>query len=56
LILILITTPIFAGSSLGAVLQPLIRRLMREGEVPGLSIVVIRHGEIQWHRAFGTPC
>ena len=27
---------------------------MREGEVPGLSIVVIHHGRIAWHRAFGV--
>ena len=32
----------------------LIPQLMREGEVPGLSIVVIHHHKITWHRAFGV--
>lgn len=31
-----------------------IGRLMADGEVPGLSIVVIRHYQPQWHRAFGV--
>ena len=28
--------------------------LMTAGEVPGLSIVVIRGGKIAWHRAYGV--
>jgi CubicO group peptidase (beta-lactamase class C family) len=31
----------------------LIPGLMREGEVPGLSIVLIRDSKIAWHRAYG---
>src|SRR5688500_10760974 len=34
--------------------DPLIRRLMREGEVPGLSIVVIQRGRIAWQRAYNV--
>src|SRR5687768_18588466 len=34
--------------------DPLIRRLMREGEVPGLSIVVIHRGRIAWQHAYGV--
>lgn len=31
-----------------------VERLMREGDVPGVSIVVIRNSRIEWHRAFGV--
>ena len=31
----------------------LIPRLMREGDVPGLSIVLIHDSKISWHRAYG---
>lgn len=41
-------------SALAADAAP-IRRLMKEGEVPGLSIVVIENGRIRWQRAFGVP-
>jgi CubicO group peptidase (beta-lactamase class C family) len=32
----------------------LVHSLMAEGDVPGLSIVVIRGGEISWQRAYGV--
>src|SRR5688572_6603175 len=35
-------------------LERSIRDLMQEGEVAGLSIVVIENGRIGWHRAFGV--
>src|SRR5687768_1423596 len=34
--------------------DPLISRLMRDGEVPGLSIVVIQRGQIAWQHAYGV--
>ncbi len=34
-------------------LERLIPRLMSEGDVPGLSIALVRDGKIFWHRAFG---
>jgi len=49
-----------AAASLLALVLPstadvdrLIPRLMSEGEVPGLSVVLIRDGRIAWHRAYG---
>ncbi len=35
-------------------LERTIKLLMREGEVPGLSIVLIRNGRIYWHGDFGV--
>ena len=35
------------------ILTLLITALMQEGEVPGLSIVVIHEGRVAWHEAFG---
>lgn len=35
-------------------LESSILRLMREGDVPGLSIVLISNGRISWHRGFGV--
>ena len=35
-------------------LERTILRLMREGDVPGLSMVLIRDGKIHWHRGFGV--
>ncbi|HKP85161.1 MAG TPA: serine hydrolase [Blastocatellia bacterium] len=35
-------------------LENVIPRLMKEGEVPGLSIALIRNSEILWHRGFGV--
>lgn len=37
-----------------ASLETLIPRLMREGEVPGLSVAVVRGGRVAWRRAFGV--
>jgi CubicO group peptidase (beta-lactamase class C family) len=34
-------------------LEALIPRLMREGDVPGLSIVLIGDSKVVWHRAYG---
>jgi CubicO group peptidase (beta-lactamase class C family) len=34
--------------------ESIIRRLMRDGEVPGLSIVVIHDRRIAWHQAYGV--
>jgi Beta-lactamase class C and other penicillin binding proteins len=34
-------------------LERTIPQLMREGDVPGLSIVIIRDAQIYWHRGFG---
>jgi hypothetical protein len=34
--------------------DPVIRRLMGEGDVDGLSIVVIRRGTITWEKAYGV--
>lgn len=35
-------------------LEKLISRLMSEGDVPGLSIALIRDGKIFWHKDFGV--
>src|SRR6267143_790144 len=35
-------------------LEELIPRLMSEGDVPGLSIVLIHNGRVSWHRGFGV--
>ena len=35
-------------------LEKAIPRLMKEGDVPGLSIVLIRDSKIYWHRGFGV--
>ncbi|MCA1616296.1 MAG: beta-lactamase family protein, partial [Acidobacteria bacterium] len=35
-------------------LDALIPRLMREGEVPGLSVAVARGGRVAWRRAYGV--
>ncbi|HEY0156870.1 MAG TPA: serine hydrolase domain-containing protein [Thermoanaerobaculia bacterium] len=37
-----------------AQLGRLVPRLMRDGGVPGLSMVLIRDGEVAWERAFGV--
>jgi CubicO group peptidase (beta-lactamase class C family) len=36
-----------------AQLEQLIPRLMKDGDVPGLSIALLRNGELVWHRGFG---
>ena len=53
-------TPLAAVAALLAIVLPgdaallrLIPRLMEEGEVPGLSIVLIRDSKVAWHRAYG---
>lgn len=35
-------------------LEKAILRLMKEGDVPGLSIAIIRNAEVSWHRGFGV--
>ena len=35
-------------------LETIIPRLMKQGEVPGLSIALIRDAKISWHRGFGV--
>jgi CubicO group peptidase (beta-lactamase class C family) len=35
-------------------LEQRIPALMKDGDVPGLSVAVIRHGEVIWHRGFGV--
>ncbi len=35
-------------------LERLVPRRMREGDVPGLSMVVVRGGRVAWQRAFGV--
>jgi CubicO group peptidase (beta-lactamase class C family) len=35
-------------------LQKIIPQLMKEGEVPGLSIVLIRDAKVFWHQSFGV--
>ena len=37
-----------------ATLERAIPRLLDEGMVPGLSIALIRKGELAWHRGFGV--
>src|SRR5215472_13521939 len=38
----------------GPRLDELVPRLMREGDVPGVSVAVVRDGSVVWHRAFGV--
>jgi CubicO group peptidase (beta-lactamase class C family) len=35
-------------------LEALLPQLMKEGEVPGLAIALIRDGEVVWHHGFGV--
>lgn len=35
-------------------LEKFILRLMKEGEVAGLSVAIVRNGEVFWHRGFGV--
>jgi CubicO group peptidase (beta-lactamase class C family) len=35
-------------------LERRIPALMKDGDVPGLSVALIRHGEVVWHRGFGV--
>ena len=51
LVLCLIT--VSAQSASRSRVDPLIRNLMREGDVPGLSIVVIDRARIAWEQAYG---
>ena len=44
----------FKKDELSARLESLIPRLMNDGDVPGLSIAVVRDSEVFWHRAFGV--
>ena len=42
--------------NLGAVLEREIPRLMAAANVPGLSMAVVRDGQIFWEKAFGVKC
>lgn len=42
------------GTPRAEALDRLVPRLMSEGEVPGLSLVLIRHGRIAWRQAYGV--
>jgi CubicO group peptidase (beta-lactamase class C family) len=44
----------FSGAELSARLEKAIPHLMQEGEVPGLSVAIIRDGKIIWNHAFGV--
>ncbi len=39
---------------LSAALDGLVPRLMKDGDVPGVSAAVVRDGTVLWHRAFGV--
>ena len=39
---------------LAARLEQRVPALMKDGDVPGLSVGLIRHGEVVWHRGFGV--
>ena len=53
LLLPLFLVPLTAGAAVPAPVDALIRHLMAEGEVPGLSIAVIHRGRIASHQAYG---
>src|SRR5215213_1415734 len=50
LIVFLAALPLYPQKSLEGVIPA----LMREGEVPGLAVVLIHRGRVTWHRAFGV--
>jgi CubicO group peptidase (beta-lactamase class C family) len=54
LLLLLIPALPAAGADLRATLQRRVPELMRAGDVPGLSIAVIRDGQLFWSGAFGV--
>jgi CubicO group peptidase (beta-lactamase class C family) len=39
---------------LAATLDPLIPKLMKDGDVPGLSLAVVKNGRVAWSRAYGV--
>src|SRR5687768_397887 len=39
---------------LASTLERLIPKLMKDGDVPGVSVAVVRDGQVLWHRAFGV--
>ncbi|HJQ32159.1 MAG TPA: serine hydrolase [Pyrinomonadaceae bacterium] len=43
-----------ARKGLTSRLEETIPRLMKEGDVPGLSVALVRGGKISWHRGFGV--
>jgi CubicO group peptidase (beta-lactamase class C family) len=53
-LLVSIAIPVHAHPPVAPTLERLIPHLMLEGEVPGLSIVVIQDGSVHWQRAFGV--
>ena len=44
----------FNSGELSARLEKLIPRLMKEGDVPGLSVAIISNGKVIWNHAFGV--
>ncbi len=42
------------NGQLAANLEKIVPRLMRDGDVSGLSVALIKNGEIVWHRGFGV--
>lgn len=51
-LLLVLTTSLSAAPRKSV--DALVRRLMHDGEVPGLSLVVIRDGRVAWHQAYGV--
>ena len=43
-----------SAEDLAARLDPLVPRLLKEGDVPGLSIAVVRDRAVLWHRNYGV--
>src|SRR5262245_21676326 len=41
-------------SQLIASLEQLVPQLMKDGDVPGLSAVLVRNGQVAWQRGFGV--
>src|SRR5215204_938577 len=35
-------------------LEETVARLLREGEVPGAAVAVVRGGRVEWHKGFGV--
>ena len=44
----------FRGQDVASSLERLVPRLMKDGDVPGVSLAVVKDGRVLWHRAFGV--